>query len=281
MKKIKCPNCFSKLVIPLDKVVVTKKKIETNLRHCQNCDYLFLPNPDWLDIAYETEFFGDSGYVLRNLNIFKKSITLFRCWKIISNKKLLPYGCDLGAGLGIFARLMRDNGYEFYGSDEFCSMPLIRPFVETNSRSKIKTAFEVVEHLPSLTKFLKEQIKEVDLFLFSTELRDEGFIPKSDWWYYVFPTGQHIGFHSKKSLVFAFELAGYNSKLLISYGSSFHALTNTKKWSIAFKIAKVIWMLNSLIEIISKKIVSFLFNEKSFTNDDYIFSMKELHRKDS
>lgn len=277
MTNFECPNCFSKLVTTLDKVFVTKKKIETNLCHCKTCDYLFLSNPNWLDIAYELEFFGDSGYVLRNLNIFKKSITLFRCWKIISNNQVLPDGCDMGAGLGIYARLMRDNGYNFFGSDEFCSMPLIRPFVETNSGTLIKTAFEVVEHLPSLTKFLKEQVKEVDLFLFSTELRDEGVIPKSDWWYYVFPTGQHIGFHSKKSLSFAFEIAGYDSKLLISYGSSFHALTNTKKWNIAFRIAKVIWMLNSLIEIISKKIVSKIFKERSLTKEDYIYSMKKLN----
>ena len=190
----------------------------------------------------------------------------------------MPDACDIGAGIGIYARLMRDNGYNFYGSDQFCSMPLIRPFVQQDSKALIKTAFEVVEHLPSLTKFLKEQIKEVDLFLFSTELRDVGFIPKSDWWYYVFPTGQHIGFHSKKSLSYAFEIAGYNSNLSLScLGNVIHALTNTRKWNIAFKIAKVIWRLNSFIEIISKKLFSMVFKEKSLTQDDYIYTMKKLN----
>ena len=70
---------------------------------------------------------------------------------------------------------MRDNGYDFYGSDEYSEMLLIKPFLNKNSKYRVKTSFEVVEHLLSLPEFLKTQIKEVDLFLFSTELRKVGW----------------------------------------------------------------------------------------------------------
>ena len=61
--------------------------------------------------------------------------------------------------MGMYARLMRDNGYNFYGSDQYSEMLLLQPFIDENSEYKIKTSFEVIEHLPSLPIFLKTKIK--------------------------------------------------------------------------------------------------------------------------
>ena len=54
---------------------------------------------------------------------------------------------------------------------------LAKGWVKDNSKYIVKTAFEVVEHLNSFPEFLEKEIREVDLFLFSTELREVGFIP--------------------------------------------------------------------------------------------------------
>ena len=222
-----CPNCKAKSIKKIRKVFVTEEKIETHLCHCTNCDYLYLENPNWLEIAYKNKFYGDTGFIYRNFNLVKLSLILFRIWKLFSGKKF-PKACDFGAGIGMYARLMRDNGYNFYGSDQYSELLLIKPFINENSEYKVKTAFEVVEHLISLPDFLKKQIKNVDLFLFSTELREVGFVPKDDWWYYSFEIGQHIGFHSKKSIKKAFDISSLDSKKLISFGSSIHAFVNTK-----------------------------------------------------
>ncbi len=272
-----CPNCISKSVKKIRKVFVTEEKKETFLCHCKNCDYLFLENPSWLKIAYKNEFYGDTGYVYRNFNLVKKSLILFRIWKLFTQKKF-PKACDIGAGIGLYARLMRDNGYDFYGSDQYSEMLLIKPFINKNSKYLVKTSFEVVEHLPSFPEFLKKQIREVDLFLFSTELRKVGFIPNNDWWYYSFQLGQHIGFHSKKSLQKAFELSGYESQKLVSYGSSIHAFANTKAWLYSLHLSKLVWKVLSIIKFPKKIINRILFKEKSFIISDNSYIMNLIKK---
>lgn len=273
-----CPNCALNSVIKIRKVYVTEEKKETFLCHCKNCDYLFLENPNWLDIAYKNKFHGDTGYIYRNFNLVKKSLVIFRIWKFITCKKF-PKACDIGAGIGMYSRLMRDNGYDFYGSDQYSEMLLIRPFISDNSDYSVKTSFEVVEHLPSLPDFLKKQVKEVDLFLFSTELRKVGYIPDNNWWYYSFQVGQHIGFHSKKSLQKAFQLSGYESKKLISYGSSLHAFANTKEWLYSLRLSKLVWKVFSIIEFIKKILNKIIFNEKSYILKDNEYIMNSNEKK--
>ena len=203
------------------------------------------------------------------------SSILFRIWRLYTRKKF-PKAVDIGAGMGMYARLMRDNGYNFYGSDEYSEMLLIKPFIKKNEDYLIKTSFEVIEHLACFPDFLKEQIKKVDLFLFSTELRQEGHVPENDWWYYSFQIGQHIGFHSKKSLEKAFEISGYESNNLISYCSSIHAFANTREWQFSIKLSHILWKLFSTFEILKKIIIKIIFKEKSLMLDDNLYIMNSL-----
>ena len=272
-----CPNCNSELIKKIRTVYVTEEQIKTYLCHCKSCDYLYLENPNWLEIAYKNSFYGDTGYIYRNYNLVKKSLILFRIWTLLTRKKF-PKSCDIGAGIGMYARLMRDKGYNFYGSDQYSDMLLIQPFVQDKDNYPVKTSFEVMEHLTSLPNFLKEQIKKVDLFLFSTELRKVGHVPENDWWYYSFQIGQHIGFHSKKSLKKAFEISGYQSKKLISYGSSLHGFANTKDWAFCLKLSHLIWKVFSIIEISKKIINKILFNEQSLMLDDNKYVMASIKK---
>ena len=274
-----CPNCQNKSTELIREIEVTQKKIPAKLIYCSACDFLYLEDPNWLDIAYETQFYADTGFVNRNIIFANRTILIFRIWKLLSKNSLFPNACDIGAGLGMFARIMRDKGYNFCGSDEYSSMPLLNPFVVRDSKCAIKTSFEVVEHLPSLNKFLKEKVKEVDFFLFSTELRQNGKIPDNNWWYYSFPLGQHIGFHSKKSLEVAFIDAGYDSENLVSFGNSFHALANTRNWKLAFKIASYYWKISYYFNKICNKLFCTIFNEKSLTIGDSKYALDLLKNK--
>jgi hypothetical protein len=271
-----CPNCGSSGAYAVREVEVTSGRIKAALTHCPSCDYLYLADPSWLDKAYQDEFYGDTGYVARNIDLASKTLELFRVWKLIALRRgTFPAACDIGAGLGMYARMMRDRGYDFYGVDEFAAMPLIKPFFDLDYDFRIKTAFEVVEHLPSLPAFLSEAVGEVDLFFFSTELRGVGLIPDDNWWYYAFGVGQHIGFHSKKSLAIGFSRAGYDVKGLMSYGSSLHALGATKTWRAAFGIAKRIWRLQRVADW-PDRLCSRVFRESSLTIPDHLHALKLL-----
>lgn len=276
-----CPNCSRVDTLPIKQVLVTTAGIEAELTHCPSCDYLYLREPFWLETAYRDEFYGDTGYVARNIYMAKKSLALFRCWKLISRCTSFPASCDIGAGVGMFARMMRDSGYNFFGYDEFTKMPLIKPFLSAHGNYRIKTAFEVIEHLPSLPAFLVSQIGDVDLFLFSTELRRVGDVPDDQWWYYAFNIGQHIGFHSKKSLSIAFSRAGYNHKCLMSYGSSLHALALTKEWRTAFQTCSVIWRIQDRLIRFRRRFNSACFSESSLTSADYSHAMSLITAKTS
>ena len=274
-----CPNCQNKSIKFIREIEVTQKKISSKLIYCSSCDFLYLQDPTWLDIAYQTEFYGDTGYVNRNFIFANRTILIFRIWKLLSKKSLVPDACDIGAGLGMYARMMRDKGYNFFGSDEYSKMSLLNPFVVRDSQCVIKSSFEVVEHLPSLTEFLKEKVNKVDFFLFSTELRQSGHIPNINWWYYSFSLGQHIGFHSKKSLEVAFAKAGYNSDNLVSFGNSFHALANTRNWKLAFKIASYFWRINYYFTKFCNQLIGLIFNEKSLTIKDSKYALDLFKNK--
>lgn len=270
---MQCPNCDSHGTKLVRRVQVCKEKYNANLTHCDQCDYLYLQEPYWLEAAYENEFYGDTGYAVRNIELARQSLILFRCWKLINRCGFFPASCDIGSGLGLYARMMRDKGYNFYGADEFAAMQLIKPFIDSGTDYKVKTAFEVIEHLPSLPEFLSEKVGAVDFFLFSTELRETGVIPSNDWWYYAFPIGQHIGFHSQKSLKIAFEQAGYNSDGLMSYGTSIHGMATTKSWRKAFKISSLIWRLDMRMRSYRHHLTSACFSELSYTSSDHLHAI--------
>ena len=278
---MKCPNCYGKNLVCKNKVEVSKNNVQSNLIHCEDCDFLFLGNPIWLVDAYKESFSCDTGYVMRNNYLASKTILFFRIWQLINLSSVFEKCLDLGTGIGIFPRLMRDKGYLFYGFDQFSSMDLIKPFIildEMILKVKIKTCFEVVEHIPSLPFFLREKVRKVDLFLFTTKLREVGEIPNLNWDYYTFEVGQHISFHSIKSLKIAFQKEGYNPEKILSYGKSLHIYANKRKWIIAFCLSRIIWKIESFSQKIYKIYLKLVLQEKSLTMNDFLYSKKLIKK---
>lgn len=169
--------------------------------HCLNCEFLRARDPYWLEEAYSSAIASaDTGLVARNFSLaLKVSAVLF----FVLDERGPGRYLDTAGGYGMFTRLMRDFGYDYYWSDRYCENLLAKGFeFEADSGPcRAVTAIEVMEHLIDPLEFVDEAMKKADAgtLLFTTELY-AGKPPAQDWWYYTFATGQHICFFSQKTL---------------------------------------------------------------------------------
>lgn len=95
-------------------------------------------------------------------------------------------------------------GFDYYWKDKYCANLLVPEFEykEALGPCRAVTAMEVLEHLTDPVAFMQETLASAgsQTLLFTTELY-EGEPPHPDaWWYYAFPTGQHIGFYQRRTL---------------------------------------------------------------------------------
>ena len=68
-------------------------------------------------------------------------------------------------------------------------------------------AFEVLEHLINPVEFLRNAHDEFQFHtcFFSATCFEEESLPQTDWWYWVFESGQHLSFFSKRALLWMAE----------------------------------------------------------------------------
>ena len=168
---------------------------------CEQCGFLRAHQPHWLDEAYSSAIAAaDTGLVMRNISLaFKVASTLY--W-VFGERGKGQYR-DAAGGYGMLTRMMRDLGFNFYWSDAYCENLMARGFEYTPAVGQCEavTAMEVMEHLTDPLTFVEITLNEsgADSLIFTTELY-EGAPPALDWWYYTFPTGQHIGFFTRNTL---------------------------------------------------------------------------------
>lgn len=193
-----------------------------NYFYCDNCGFLQTEKPYWLDQAYSSAISSlDTGIVKRNIDL-SKFMTLF-IYLFFNNKlKFLDYG----GGSGLFVRLMRDIGLDFYWQDLYAQNIFAHGF-ELNSDLKnidLITSFECFEHFVDPIKELESILKISRNILFTTQLLPNKIPDINSWWYYALDTGQHISFYSLKTLNF---IANKYNLNLYSWGST-HFLTDKK-----------------------------------------------------
>lgn len=177
------------------------RKYEVSYRRCGHCGLVQTERPYWLDEAYASPIAEcDTGVVARNLALANISTCLLR---------RLGHGAspclDAAGGYGLFTRLMRDIGFDYYWWDPHASNLLARGFEGDPAarRYGVVSAFEVLEHLTDPIRWLRELKSRTgcDTIIASTELY-RGDAPARDWWYYAFDTGQHISFYQRQTLEF-------------------------------------------------------------------------------
>ena len=192
-----CNVCQSSMQHQFSEKILSRYAV--NFYRCSNCALLQSEKPYWISEAYEEAIVdADTGLVQRNISLARKVAPIIYFLFDKTNKFL-----DFAGGFGMFTRIMRDYGFNFYWSDPYCQNYLAKGFELTDPIAPISvmTAFEVMEHVHEPIQFLESCIRDhrVNTIIFSTQLY-EGKTPSRDWWYYAFDGGQHITFYTKETL---------------------------------------------------------------------------------
>lgn len=214
-----CPVCLNTQTKEIFRTVV-RHRHEAIVRFCEKCQFLFILDPKWLDEAYRQPItIQDTGILARNIALSKvTSIMLY----FLFNRQ--GEFLDYSGGYGIFTRLMRDIGFDFYWCDPYATNLFARGFecVSGTSRFELITCFEVLEHLVDPVKEIGKMFDSSDSMLCTTTLLPSSIPRAHEWNYYGLEHGQHVSFYSSATLQFIARMFGCN---LYSDGATTHLFT--------------------------------------------------------
>jgi hypothetical protein len=197
-------------------------KYEIDYFKCNTCGFIQTEKPHWLNEAYADAIADlDIGLVSRNIEL---SIVTEKIISGFFDKA--KYFLDYGGGYGMFVRLMRDKGFEFYRYDTHCENIFAKYFDVSDIESKkfdLITAFEVFEHLEDPNNEVRKMFDFAPSILFSTLLAPSSAEEFGKWWYRAPLSGQHISFYTKESLKF---MARKNNKKLYTNSFNLHLFTD-------------------------------------------------------
>jgi methyltransferase type 11 len=202
---------------------------------CEKCGFVQTENPYWLKESYSDAIsVSDTGVIARNI-IFSKIATFVMSSCVNTKCDFLDYG----GGYGIFTRMMRDNGFNFYWYDKYAINLVARGFEGSISEKKYEavTSFENFEHFENPIEEIEKIFSLTDFVLFSTELVKVPAPSTNNWWYYCLEHGQHISIFSNKTLEYIAKKYGYN---LISNGRNLHIFSKKKLNNRIFLLEKII-----------------------------------------
>lgn len=195
-----CPICSRSMAASFASQVLGKYHAEYEA--CDGCGFLRAKDPFWLEEAYASPVAAqDTGLVFRNFDTAWKIAGLL--YWLMGERGEGRY-LDAAGGYGIFTRLLRDAGFDFYWADKYCDNLLARGFEYSPDQGPCRaaTAIEALEHAPDPVGFLEEVLKVsgADVVIFTTVLYEGAVPPPRTWWYYSFSTGQHISFFQRRTL---------------------------------------------------------------------------------
>ena len=156
---------------------------------------------------------------------------------------------DYGGGYGVFVRLMRDIGFDFYWQDKHTENLFAKGFEFRESDQnpvELLTCFETFEHFVEPAIELENLLNISQNILLSTEFIPDPVPSPDEWWYYGSEHGQHIGFFQKKTFEY---LANKHSLYFYTNGQNIHLFTKKRLLKPAFKwLTKASKYINPLIQ---------------------------------
>ncbi len=246
-------------------------KYDAELFQCESCGFIQTKNPHWLNEAYKSAISQtDTGLVARNINLSNLTEKIIK-QNFDYSKRFIDYG----GGYGLFVRLMRDKGFNFYRQDSYCENLFAQHF-DTNGlknndeKFELLTTFEVFEHLENPVEEIEKMLKLSDSILFSTELQPQNIKNQQDWWYFSPESGQHISFYTKKTLS---KIAKRFNLNLYTNNQTLHLLTNKTIGTPLFENSK-----KKFIYRIRRKLAKLISPENSMNKS---IILKSLTQKDS
>ena len=244
---MECKVCSQNAELFSEEIILEKYRIK--YYKCNNCGFIQTEEPYWLEESYSDAINrSDVGYVTRNL-LYSKFTKLIIFIFFNSKRKFIDYG----SGYGLFVRLMRDYGLDYYWEDKYCENIFAKDFVANKSNEKcyeLLSAFEVFEHVVNPPQDIKEMLKFSDSIFFSTYLIPDNYPKPKEWWYYALDTGQHISFYSLRTMQY---IAKENNLNFYTNGKNLHLLTKKKVSSFLFKLITFYPIAVLLNPIIRKK----------------------------
>ena len=221
------------------------KKYSVKYFQCSQCGYVQTEAPFWLEEAYITSINNsDTGIMMRSF--WHRNIASTLIYSLFNQQgKFLDYG----GGYGVFVRLMRDVGFDFYWQEKHTENLFVKGFEFTESKIntvEIVTCFEAFEHFVDPVFELDNLLSISRNVLLSTEFIPEPTPSPDEWWYYGMDHGQHIGFFQKKTFDYLAEKHQIN---FYTNGQNIHLLTEKQIPQSAFKwITKVSKYITPLIQ---------------------------------
>jgi hypothetical protein len=219
---MKCNICQNESTSLFVKKVLNK--YDVSYFKCGSCGFIQTEKAYWIKEAYENIITSlDIGLVYRNLYLSTVSQAVLT--KFFNDKARF---LDYGGGYGLFVRLMRDRGFDFYRQDKYCENTFAKNFdisdLPGETKFELITTFEVFEHLEDPISEIQKILSYGDSILFSTELQPSG-IQLGNWEYLALETGQHISLYSFETLRQIAKIFNLN---IYSNFSNIHLLTRKK-----------------------------------------------------
>jgi hypothetical protein len=207
-------------------------KYDIDYYQCTSCEFIQTEEPYWLKESYQNPInIEDTGIIKRNILLAKRtSAILF----FLFDKK--GSFLDYGGGYGLFVRIMRDAGFNFYWNDPFTENLFARGYEYDPSHAdklELVTSFECFEHFENPLQEIEKMLFLSTSILFSTETFSAGTPNPDQWKYYYFSHGQHVSLYSVSSLKCIAKKYNLN---LYTNGKSFHLLTHRTLSNIVFNI---------------------------------------------
>lgn len=215
-----CKICRTEAEVKFNATILNKYNIEYFA--CPNCKFIQTEEPYWLEEAYQNSINDfDTGIMQRNMNLSRKT-ALFIYFFLDKKSRFL----DFAGGYGVFTRLMRDIGFDYYWYDLYSENLLAKKFEYTAGKVELITAFEAFEHFVEPMAEIEKMLEISDSILISTLIYDGSNIPiPGEWWYYGLEHGQHVSFYTRET----FEYIARQYKLnYYCIAQDLHLLTKKK-----------------------------------------------------
>ena len=223
-------------------------KYDVRYYRCLDTGFIQTEDPYWLQEAYSSAITKlDVGMVMRNEQLREQAQNFIM--RFLNQNGIF---LDFAGGYGLFTRMMRDRGFNFFHHDQYCQNIFAEYFELADAGQadgfELVTAFEVFEHMEKPMEEIRNITTFSDHLLFTTHLQPQRSL--TDWWYLAPETGQHIAFHTYKSLEYLATELGYN---FYSNGVSIHLFCKNRLASNPFQKEED----PALIKIMRRKIARY------------------------